>query len=248
MPLTIPARPALTFEELRDPPRPLFDHLDELRTRLIRALGGWGLATAAAYGAFPRLLDLLLRPPVERLAFTSPAEPFFAQVKVSMAVGLLVSFPWLAWQAGRFVSVGLEPSERRAVARLVPASYALFLLGGALGLFGAGPLGLKFLLSYSGPRLIPLITIDAYLGYVCWLTLGLAFLFQLPIVLYALSWLGLVSADSLRGYRRHAALALLVAAAALTPGPDIVSQLLVAVPAYVLFELSLVAMRVARRG
>lgn len=166
-------------------------------------------------------------------------EPFFAQMKVSLIGGIILAFPWILYQAGAFVSIGLRREERRWLFRLIPASYALFLVGGAIGLFGAGPIGLKFLMAYSTPRLVPYITISAYLGYLSYLTLGLAILFQLPIALFVLASLGVLRLSTLTRHRRHAFLAMLIVAAAVTPGPDIFSQLLIALPTYLLYELSI---------
>lgn len=228
-----------------DPPLSLSLHLRELRSRVLKALAGWGACAAAAYAAFPGLLYLLLRPPVVRLVYQSPTEPFFAQIRLSCIAGLLVAFPWLLYQAWAFVAPALRPPERRGLLRLIPAAYALFLLGGGLGLFAVAPAGLRFLLSYSTPTLEPYITISAYLGYLGSIALGMAVLFQLPVALYALALAGLARPEPLAHYRRHIFLGLLIASAALTPGPDVYSQLLLAVPAYLLFELSLLAMRLA---
>lgn len=232
-------RPGAEPEVVADPPRPLVEHLEELRTRLIHALAGWGAATVVAFILYPKFLPLLIRPPITQLAFLSPVEPFFAQMKVSFIGGIILAFPWLLYQAGAFVSIGLKAEERRWLFRLIPASYLLFLAGGALGLFGAGPIGLKFLMAYSTPQLVPYITLNSYLGYLSYLTLGLGILFQLPIVVFVLATLGFLRLATLRYYRRHAALGLLIAAAAITPGPDIFSQLLIALPAYALYELSI---------
>lgn len=238
-------RPGAEPEVVNDPPRPLLEHLEELRTRLINALGGWFAATLVAYALYPKFLPLLIRPPIDRLVFTSPIEPFFTQMKVSLIGGIVIGFPWLLYQAGCFVSVGLRPEERKWLFRLIPGSYLLFLLGGSLGLFVAGPIGLKFLLAFSTPQLVPYITLSSYLGYLSYLTLGLGLLFQLPIVLFVLASLGVLNLSTLTRLRRHAVLGILVAAAVITPGPDIFSQVLIAVPTYLLYELSILAVRLS---
>lgn len=232
-------RPGAEPEVILDPPRPLLEHLEELRERLISALSGWGLATLVAYAAYPKLLPHLIRPPVTQLVFTSPVEPFFAQCKVSLVGGILLAFPWVLYQAWRFASIGLRREERGWLLRLIPASYALFLLGGSIGLFGVGPMGLKFLMSYSTPQLVPYITLNSYLGYLSYLTLGLAILFQLPVALFVMATLNLLSLSTLTQYRRHAFLGILVASAVITPSPDVFGQLLVALPTYLLYELSI---------
>ena len=212
----------------------------------MRALGGFLLATMVAYAQFPRILKLLMRPPIEKLVYTSPAEPFFAQCKVSLAIGLLISFPWLLFEAWRFVAPGLKRNERGVLLRMIPASYALFLLGSALGLFGAAPVGLKFLLSYSTAQLQPYITLNSYLSYMTYMTLGLGALFQLPLILFVLAYIGIIPVEALAKYRRHVFLGLLIVAAAITPSPDIYGQLLIAIPTYLLYEVSIMAIRIAK--
>ena len=111
----------------------LTEHLDDLRTRIIRALVGWLVLTAAAWSVSDRLLQFLIRPPIERLVFLSPVEPFFALIKVSLAAGFIAAFPWVAYQAWAFVSPGLKPAERKWFVILIGPSYMLFLGGCALG-------------------------------------------------------------------------------------------------------------------
>lgn len=172
-------------------------------------------------------------------------EPFMAQMKISFIIGIIITFPWLLYQTWRFVAPGLKVKERRLLLQLIPACYALFLMGGAMGFFVAAPLGLKFLMSYSTPYLMPYITLNNYLSYVGYLTLGTGALFQFPIVLFALSFLGILPYTTLAKYRRHTFLGILIAAAVITPSPDITGQVLIAIPTYLLFELTLLAMRFA---
>lgn len=225
----------------------IWEHLDELRKRLVWALGGWLAATAVAWTYAPDILRYLVRPPVERLVFNSPTEPFLAHVKVALVAGFVAAFPWIGWQAWLFVSPGLKENERRWAGLVLLPSYLLFLAGCALGFFGAGPIGLKFLLSFSSELLQPYIGLDNYLRYMTYLSLGTGVLFQLPVVLFLLSKMGIVSASSLGSYRRHVFVGLLVAAALLTPGPDVVGQLLVCLPAYALYELSILVVRLTSR-
>ncbi|MBI4345528.1 MAG: twin-arginine translocase subunit TatC [Elusimicrobia bacterium] len=232
-------RPGAEPEVILDKPRPLLEHLEELRERLIAALAGWFAATVVAYAAYPKFFPYLVRPPVTQLVFTSPVEPFFVQCKVALVGGILLSFPWLLYQAWRFVALGLRAEERRWLLRLIPAAYALFLTGGAIGLFGVGPMGLRFLLSYSTPQLVPYITLSSYLGFLSYLTLGLAILFQLPVALFVLATLGMLRLSTLTQHRRHAFVGILIAAALITPSPDVFGQLLVALPTYLLYELSI---------
>lgn len=200
---------------------------------------GWLVGAGVAYALFPKILPLLIRPPVEKLVFTSPIEPFIIQMKLSALLGFAAGLPWILYQIWRFVSPGLKPTERSVLRGLIWPSYALFLAGGTLGWAVAAPLGLRFLMSYQTSYLIPYITISAYLGYLSYLVLGLGLLFQLPIVLFVLVSIGIIRRETLSHYRRHVFLGLLILAACISPSPDISGQLLVAMPAYLLYELSI---------
>lgn len=242
-----PAEPVgIVTPDSDDIPRPFLSHFDDLRASIIRAFIGWITGVAVVYAFFPRLLPLLMRPPVNKLVFTSPIEPFITQVKISMIGGLVAAFPWILYQAWRFVGPGLKAGERNILRRLIIPSYALFLAGGSIGLFVAAPIGLKFLLSYKTDYLIPYITLSAYLGYLSYLMLGLGLLFQLPIVLYIIVTMGFVKRETLSHYRRHVFLALLIVAACISPSPDISGQLLVAMPAYLLYEVSILVLWLTR--
>lgn len=239
--------PAALPEASIDVPRPVVEHLTDLRSCLIKAILGCLAASAAGYAYFDALLALLIRPPIEKLAFLSPMEPFFVRIKLAFVVGLIGSFPWLLYQAWVFAAPGLKPRERSVCLKMIPFAYVLFLAGGSLGLFVAAPLGLQFLLSFSNKYLVPYVTVGAYLDYLAYLTLGMGALFQLPIVLFAMSLLGLMSSERLGKYRRHVLLGILVLVAIITPGPDLFGQVLLAVPTYLLFELSIVAVRLSGR-
>lgn len=241
------APPAAPPDVSLDAPRPVVEHLSDLRSCLFKAVVGCLAASALGYANFDRLLALLIRPPIEKLAFLSPMEPFFARIKLAFVAGLLISFPWLLYQAWVFAAPGLKARERSVCLRLIPAAYLLFLAGAAMGLFVAAPLGLKFLLSFSNQYLVPYVTLGAYLDYLAYLTLGMGALFQLPIVLFGMAMLGLMSSERLGRYRRHVLLGILVLVAVITPGPDLFGQILLAGPTYLLFELSIIAVRLCGR-
>lgn len=226
-----------------DLPKSLWEHLEELRSRILYSLAGCLLGSLVVYYYYPVILAWLIRPPIEKLIFTSPMEPFFAQVKLSLAGGFVLAYPWVFYHAWAFVSIALKPKERMLLFRILPVSYVLFLLGGSLGLFVIGPLGLKFLLSFSSEYLLPYITVNSYLSYMAYLSLGSGILFQLPIVLYILSLMGIVTAPFLVHYRRHVFIGILLTAALITPSPDIFGQVLIAIPAYLLYELSILFIR-----
>jgi sec-independent protein translocase protein TatC len=179
----------------------------------------------------------------------SPAEAFMVRMKVAAAMAVLVASPVILFQAWSFVSVALDIAERRWIMGVLPASFLLFYAGVALAVFGITPIAARFLLAFGGPFLQPLITLDSYLSFVIWMSLGFGLFFQVPVAVVVLSRMGVINPWRLAAYRAHVLVATLVIAAVLTPGPDIISQLMLAIPSYVLFEASLiVARRVSRPG
>ncbi len=232
---------------MNDVPRPLFDHLGELRRCLLSAIVAWLAAAAACFAYAGPVLQWLIRPPVEKLVFTSPAEPFFAYFKVSFLLASLFVFPWWLYQAWRFLSVALKPKERRLFWELLPVSYSLFLGGIALGLGVVCPTAMRFLLSFATERIVPFLTLNAYLSFVGWVSIGLGLFFQFPVILFVLGGLGVVTPATFNGYRRHVFLGLLIAATFVSAG-SVVDQVIIAVPAYALFELTLLAMRLKGYG
>jgi sec-independent protein translocase protein TatC len=226
----------------RDVPRPALDHLEELRWRILTSL--LVLATATAIGWFyvDRALFWLAQP-VGAFVFTSPAEAFLVRLKVAAGLGAFATFPFFLFQAWRFVEIALELRERTLIRAILPASCLLFYTGMALALFGVVPVAARFLIDFGGPYLRPMISFGAYLSFVIWMILGFGLFFQLPLGIVALSRAGIVNPWKLKLYRKHAVVFILVAAALLTPGPDIVSQMILALPSYLLFEGSLIIAR-----
>jgi sec-independent protein translocase protein TatC len=177
------------------------------------------------------------------MVFLSPTEAFASRLKLTVILAFLLATPVIIYHLWRFVGVALTISERRVVLGALPLSYLLFVGGAALGWFTIVPSGLRFLLSFSSETLRPSLSVEACVGFALWTSFGLGALFQLPVALGALARWGVVRSASLARSRRHAILLILIAAAILTPGPDIVSQLLLAVPTYALFEISVVLAR-----
>lgn len=227
--------------DLDDPPQPLVEHLAELRRRLIVSL--FILAAASAF-VFQRSGDFLswLSGPVGGLVFVAPTEAFYTRLRVAVFGGFLLSLPLLLHQVYLFIARALDARWRRLLWTLLPLSYALFLLGAAASLWVVVPAAMRFLLSYGSQGVTPLMSLGAYLEFVTGLSLAFGTVFQLPLVLYALNRMGVVSRETLGTWRGPIWLACFAASALLTPGPDVVSQVALAVPAVVLFELSLLAM------
>jgi sec-independent protein translocase protein TatC len=225
-----------------DQPMPLVAHLAELRTRLIQSLLILALGSAIAFHYSGAFLSWLARP-VGQLVFIAPTEAFYTRLQVAVFGGFVMTLPLLLHQAWLFTARAIDARWRLLLLRLLPLSYGMFLLGACLCLFAVVPAAMRFLLAYGSEGVRPMLTLGAYLDFVSGLTLAFGAVFQMPLILYALNRTGVLALSTLAGLRPHAWFACFVGAAFLTPGPDIVTQLSLAVPAVILFELTLLAMR-----
>ncbi|HEY6103245.1 MAG TPA: twin-arginine translocase subunit TatC [bacterium] len=232
---------------MEDRPMTLIEHLEELRHRLLIAVLAFGVGTVLSFLFVERVLTVLIRP-VGRVIFTAPTEAFFIRLKVSALTGAFLSLPVILIQIWRFVSVGLTPRERRYTLSLLPVSLVLFVAGGAFAFFAILPVGVRFLLSYQTETLVPMISIGAYTSFATAFVLAFGLVFQLPVVILLLARIGVVTPATLAAGRKYALLAIVAASAVLTPGGDVFSQLLMAIPTYILYEVSIwIARAVAPR-
>ncbi|HEY8450599.1 MAG TPA: twin-arginine translocase subunit TatC [Bacillota bacterium] len=226
---------------------PLTEHLEELRRRLLIVLVPWVVLVGVAFTQADALLGLLARP-AGTLVTLSPAEAFLTSLRLAAYVGTAAVSPLALYQAIAFVVPGLEPHERRLLLTVVPFAAVLFVGGVAFGYLLVLPLAWRFLLGFAPANITPMISLGRYLSFVAGLTLPFGVVFELPVVVFLLARLGIVSAAFLRAQRKYALLLILVVAAVLTP-PDVISQLLMAAPLYVLYEVSIwIARWAAPRG
>jgi sec-independent protein translocase protein TatC len=246
-------------DEIESSKAPLIEHLVELRRRLIWSLLAIFVAFLICFWFAKPIYNLLLWPyriavgtdaPIE-LIYTAPQEFFFTQMKLALFGAVFIAFPVIASQIYMFVAPGLYRSERQAFLPFLIATPILFLLGAALVYFVAMPLAMKFFLSMQqtgdGQVQIHLTArVSEYLSLIMTLILGFGICFQLPVLLTLLARAGLITADSLRRYRRHAIFAVFVVAAVLTP-PDPISQIALAIPTVLLYELSIYAVKFAEK-
>lgn len=221
-----------------------FEHLEELRRRLTYSLVG--IAACCVLGlAFWKQIYAFVSTPMlaafrqagleERLVFTSPLVPVKFALQVGLYAGIFFAAPLIFWQLWLFVAPGLYRYERRVVLPFVLASSGLFTLGGYFAHRVVLPLMLAFLLRFGGDFFEPFISINEYFSV--WLTmiLWMGIIFELPILIFILSWLGLVTPGFLLHYLRHAILGIVVVAAIITPTTDVFTLTIFAVPMVVLY-------------
>ncbi len=221
-----------------------FGHLEELRRRILTALAAVGVAAVGGYFISERLLDFLTRPlgaSSRPLYFFSPQEAFLVRLKIALFFGLVAASPVVIAQAWLFVSPALYGNERKAVAPLVVVTSVLFLTGIVFAYYLVMPVALQFLLGMQTGFLVPMISVTDYLSFLTAMLLAFGIAFNMPVFVMAFVVSGVWSARDLNRYQRHAVVLIFILAAVMTPGPDIASQLLLALPLVALFELSVLA-------
>jgi sec-independent protein translocase protein TatC len=227
-----------------------FDHLTELRSRIIWSLvsAGVGLAVALFYTerVMKYLVDHIIR---VKPVFTTPTEAFWTYMKVAMIMGLFVSMPAILYQVWKFVAPGLHSHERKYAAPFILVSSLLFLLGGAFAIFGVVPFAMQFLVNFGQQQgLQPMISISSSIDFILKFTLAFGLVFELPVVITILSMIGVVTPKFLSKNRKYAILINFVIAAILTPTPDIFNQTLMAAPMCVLYEVGIICARIFGRN
>ncbi len=228
---------------------PFTSHLEELRKRLITSAIAIGVGAAASFAFKEWLFGILVRPLIkvleegDTLIFTGLPEAFFTYLKVALLAGILVSSPVILYQFWMFVAPGLYKKERRLMVPIVLLS-SFFFIGGALfGYFVVFPWGFKFFLGFATETIRPLPSMKEYFAFSAKLLLAFGLVFELPLVLTFLAKLGIVSVAFLKKNRKYALLLFFVGSAILTP-PDVVTQVMMALPLMVLYELSIIGARI----
>jgi len=232
----------MTQEKL--PEMPLTEHLRELRYRLIVSivafLIGSGIAFYFAKYVFEILKDPVLKsyPDVELITL-SPTEPLFILIKISLAVGFIIASPVILYQFWRFIEPALYSHEKRAFIPLFLGSILLFILGALFAYFIVLPLALKFLLGLGFTQLLatPYLSVDMYVSFVLKLVIAFGIAFEMPIVLYILQKAGLVTPEQLTRFRKYFIVIAFVIGAIIAP--DVSTQVLMALPLLLLYEISI---------
>ncbi len=242
------------MKDIDESKAPLLDHLIELRRRLLWSVTALGVAFVGclyiARPIFAFLVQPLLRAGQGKIIYTDIFEAFFVELKVALFAALMIAFPVLATQIWRFVAPGLYAQEKRAFLPFLLMTPILFTAGAAMAYYVAMPIALTYLLGYSGnvggveQEALP--GVGNYLNFVTKFIFGFGVAFLLPVVLMLLERAGIVTRDQLKKGRRYAIVAIVAVAAVLTP-PDILSQVLLAVPLYLLYEFAIVAIWFTQR-
>ena len=224
----------------------VFDHLVELRSRLLRAVAGLLLVFVALLPFANRLYAFLAQPLLDKLPSggqliaVEVASPFFAPIKLAFFDAVVVAMPWLLYQLWAFVAPGLYQRERRLAMPLLASALVLFYAGCAFAYFLVLPAVFGFLASVTPAGVAMMTDINAYLDFVLVIFLAFGASFELPVALVILVLLGWVTPKQLREWRGYAIVGIFVVAAVITP-PDVISQLLLAIPMVVLYEAGILA-------
>lgn len=245
----------MVMEELKeavmhDKPQPLHMHLDEIRKRFLAYFFFLAVFSLSCFVFMGQLLDVLKRPAggdLEQLAVFSPTAAIISFMTISAAGGLIFSIPILLYQIWMFILPALEPKLRKKGLVFIGSGTLLFLTGACVSYFLLLPASLRFLLSIGKNELVFLISLDAYISFVLLLILGGGIVFEMPMLVFVLAKLGILTSEQMLKGWKVAIMLILVGAAFLTPTPDAVNMTLMAVPMFVLYLLSISVAKFAER-
>jgi sec-independent protein translocase protein TatC len=220
------------------------EHLEELRVRLIRSLVSLLVGFLACWGFSEHIFHFITQPlrkayPDIQFIYTSPTEAFMLYMKMSFFVGIFVAAPFILYQVWAFIAPGLYPHERAYAVPFILFGSLFFAAGGAFGHWILFPLTFGFLGQYGGADMTFMPKISEYYTFYSWFLLGLGLVFQLPVVIFVLARIGLVTAGFLVRQTKYALLACFVVSAVITPSGDIVTQTVLAVPMMGLYLLGI---------
>lgn len=241
------------------PTMTFWDHLDELRSVIIRTVVVTVVAAAVAFCLKEQLFEIVLAPRTSdfityrlfgvetfsiHLMNTGLTEQFMIHLKTAMYAGVLVALPYIVYLLFHFVSPALYDNERKYATLLCTSGYLMFMLGTLLNYFLIFPLTVKFLGTYQvSPDVANMLTLQSYMDTMLMMNLVMGIIFELPVVSWILGRMGLVNAKMMRSVRRHAIVAILVIAAIITPTTDAFTLFIVALPIWLLYELSILVVK-----
>lgn len=225
----------------------IMEHLKELRKRLLIAGAGYLVAAVVSFSFARRISEILRRLGGNiELIYITPSEALMTDIKISLLAGLFLALPLILYEVWSFVAPGLYRHERKYVALMVLFSLILFIAGSAFAYAVVLPITITFFRSFAGPGLTPLFSYDKYISYVGSLTILFGFVFQLPLIMLFLTYVGLITPEGLGRQRKVAIFVIFIVAAILTP-PDVMSQVLMALPMIVLYEISVILSKLVKR-
>jgi sec-independent protein translocase protein TatC len=238
---------------MTDPEKqPFTAHLEELRSRLIKCFIAAAVGFLASYFFKEKIFQILTMPLMQamktgdHMVYTNLPEAFFTFLKAAFLCGLMVASPVILYQFWMFVAPGLYDRERRLLLPIVMLSTVFFVGGALFGYFVVFPVGFKFFLSFATDTIRPMPSMKEYLGFSSKFLLAFGVVFEMPLVITFLAKLGVVSVALLTRFRKYAILAIFIFAAILTP-PDVVSQVLMAFPMILLYEIGILGARLFGR-
>lgn len=232
---------------MTDVPIGFLDHLDELRSRVIKSLIALAIGTIIAFIFYEEILAILIYPydvavPDRDLAYFRPSEAFSLAMRLSLFGGVILASPVILYQAWRFVAPALTRREKRWAIPVTTVFVSLFLAGMVVG-YWTLPRALEFLLGFGEDSLEPVIGAEFYLSFAMRFLLAFGISFEFPVFIFAAAAFGAVTSEQLRGSRRWAVLVIVIFAAVITPSGDPLTLMMLAVPMYILFEVAILAVR-----
>ncbi len=254
------------IKDAADKEMSFLDHLEELRWHLIRAAVAVVIIGIVVFSAKKFVFESIIFGPKnewfptyqffcglsERTCFHPPkfdlitremGEQFFVHLKVSIWMGIIVAFPYIFWEFWRFIKPGLYEAEQKITRGVVFVCSLLFSMGVLFGYYVIAPFAVTFLANYNvGVDAITSPTLASYVSYLTMFTIPTGLVFELPVVVYFLSRIGMISPEIMKKYRRHAIIIILILAAIITP-PDVITQFLIGIPVFILYEISILISR-----
>ncbi len=224
----------------------LTEHLDELRKRIIISVIAVVIASIVTFMYVDVIRDTITRPAEGNLVFIGVAEAFMTNIKIALLSGVLLAFPVIILQVWSFVLPGLDPREKKFVFVFVACSLLLFTTGVVFAFFIIIPISITFFLGFESEAISAMISFGNYISYVSGVIFAFGLVFQMPIAVFILSKLGLISSALLKKYRAYAVVLMVILSAIITP-PDVFSQILMVIPMVILYEISILVARLARK-